>query len=175
MTDAALDIRIEPLTADEVLGPRLEEVIEVWTWADDERVQDTLPRHAGREGFRFLAATAGDRLVGFVYGYLGAPGQWWHDIVAGAMDAGTRRRWLAPGHFELVELHVHPDVRRRGLGGRLHDAVLEGLGGRTAVLSTQTDNEPALRLYLGRGWQIVVGSLRFSPAGQEFAILGRDL
>ena len=140
-----------------------------------ERLEEILPRHAGRDGFRFLTARAGDGLVGLVYGYLGGPNQWWHDRVSAAMNDQQHRRWLAPGHFELVELHVHPDWRRRGLGGRLHDAVLDGLDSRTAVLSTQTDNDPALALYRGRGWQVVIPELRFEPRGSPYSILGLDL
>jgi ribosomal protein S18 acetylase RimI-like enzyme len=165
--------RLEP---EEVLGPRLAEITEVWTWTDERRVKDILPRHAERDGFRFLAAHGEDgRLVGFVYGYLGAPGQWWHDIVAAEMDEQRRGYWLQPGHFELVELHVRLDYRRRGVGARLHDAVLEGLESPTAVLSTQRDNKPALTLYQRRGWGVIVPRLRFSPGGETFSILGLEL
>ena len=91
------------------------------------------------------------------------------------MTPEQRRRWLAPGHFEFVELHVRPDRRGHDLGGRLHDALLAGVDSRTGVLSTQTDNETALALYRGRGWEIVVPALRFEDEGPEFAILGTAL
>src|SRR5206468_4271715 len=97
------------------------------------------------------------------------------DIVAAAMREGEREYWLAPGHFELVELHVRQDFRRRGIAGRLHDALLAGLASRTAVLSTQRDNKPALALYRRRGWRVVVPRLRFSPGGELFCILGLEL
>jgi hypothetical protein len=49
------------------------------------------PRHVGREDFRFLAALhAADAVLGFVYRYTGAYGQWWTDLVARAMDGGAR-------------------------------------------------------------------------------------
>jgi len=44
----------------------------------------------------------------------------------------------------------------------------------TAVLSTQTDNEPAIALYLGRAWQVIVPYLDFG-SGRPFLIMGRDL
>ena len=72
------------------------------------------------------------------------------------MDEAGRTRWLAPGHFEFVELAVRPDLRRRGISGRLHDALLSGLDAPTAVLSTEVENEPAIGLYLGRGWEVVI-------------------
>ncbi len=152
------------------------ELTEVWGGITEERLQEILSRHSARNGFRFLAARAEDaRLAGFAYGYLGGPGQWWHDIVAKAMTREQRERWLAPGHFEFVELHVRPTMQRRGIGGRLHDALLEGLESPTAVLSTQVDNRRALSLYTGRGWRVVVAELRFSPGGTRFSVLGRDL
>jgi ribosomal protein S18 acetylase RimI-like enzyme len=160
--------------AHDVLDRLLHEIAEVWIGTTDGRLREILPRHAARNGFRFFTARSNARLAGFAYGYLGAPGQWWHDIVFRSMTSPQRARWLAPGHFEVVELHVHPEFRRRGIGGRLHDALLDGLASRTAVLSTQVDNEPALALYTGRGWEIVVPSLRFAPAADRYAILALD-
>jgi ribosomal protein S18 acetylase RimI-like enzyme len=159
----------------EVLGPVLTEIPAVWIGVGDDRLGEILPTHSSRKGFRFLAARVEGSLVGFTYGYLGAPGQWWHDIVSAAMTTEQRRRWLTPGQFELVELHVRPGFRRRGIGARLHDALLASVAGPTAVLSTQTDNMPALSLYRGRDWVGVVASLRFAPGGEKYTILGRDL
>ena len=168
-------IRIEAIPRDELLARHRAEVAVVWTDATRERVGEILPRHAARDGFRFLAArSSAGALAGFAYGYIGAPGQWWHDIVAAAMSPAERDRWLAPGHFEFAELHVHPGFRRRGIGGRLHDELLEGLSSRTAVLSTQVDNEPALALYRGRGWRIVVDELDFGT-GRLYKVLAREL
>ena len=167
-------IAIRPLAALEVLG-RANEVAEIWPAASRDRVDDILPRHAEREGFRFRAAEDEGRMVGFTYGYRGGPKQWWHDLVAAEMTEEQQARWLAPGHFEFVELHVRPDYRRHGLGGELHDELLRGLSSKTAVLSTQTDNEPALALYCGRRWQVVVPEMRFSPGGVPYCILGLDL
>lgn len=169
-----LRVALRPLDADEALARR-SEVAEIWPAASRDRVDDILPRHAARDGFRFRAAEEGGQLVGFSYGYLGGPGQWWHDLVSAEMTDEQERYWLAPGHFEFVELHVRPEYRRQGIGGALHDALLDGLDSRTAVLSTQRDNEPAFALYEGRGWQIVVPEMRFSPGGVPYSILGFDL
>ncbi len=171
------EIRLKKLTPDEVLGPYMAAISSVWTGADERRLREFLPRHTEREAFRFLAAESGEgQLAGFSYGHVGAPGQWWHDIVSKEMDDGARRRWLPEGHFELTELHVHPDFRRQGVGGRLHDALLDGLAGPTAVLTTQTDNVPALILYKGRGWKVVVPEFSFpTNPNQPFCVMGRDL
>ena len=162
------------LSADEALALR-DELAPVWTAVTSERLRDIVARHAARDGFTFLTARNDGRLAGFTYGYRGGPGEWWHDIVHAALDEAERARWLPRGHFELVELHVRPDDRGRGLGGLLHDELLSRqTTSRTAVLSTQVDNEAALALYAGRGWQVLLPRLDFG-SGRLFSILGRDL
>jgi ribosomal protein S18 acetylase RimI-like enzyme len=170
-----IDTRVEirELVGRDVLSLR-PELAEIWPDASRARIDDILPRHVTRDGFRFLGAFADDRLVGFVYGYRGGSGQWWHDRVARALGAAGAKRWLGPGHFEFTELHVRADYQRRGIGGRLHDEFLKGIDASTAVLSTQTDNDPAIALYTGRGWRVIVPYLDFG-SGRPFLIMGRDL
>ncbi len=166
-------VEIREIAGRDVLSLR-RELAEIWPDASRARIDEILPRHVVREGFRFLGAFADRRLAGFVYGYRGGAGQWWHDRVAAALGPDGTERWLPPGHFEFTELHVRAAFRRRGIGGSLHDALLDGLEAPTAVLSTQTDNEPAIALYLGRGWQVIVPYLDFG-SGRPFLIMGRDL
>jgi ribosomal protein S18 acetylase RimI-like enzyme len=169
--DIGHDIRV--VAGKDVLSLR-RELAEIWPDAARARVDEILPRHVVRDGFRSLGAFAERRLVGFVYGYRGGAGQWWHDHVAIVLGPDGEQRWLAPGHFEFTELHVRSDFRRRGVGGSLHDALLEGIDAPTAVLSTQTDNAPAIALYAGRAWQVIVPYLDFG-SGRPFLIMGRDL
>ena len=171
------EVRLKKLAPDEVLGPYLGEISSVWTGADEDRLREILSRQAERRAFRFLISQSeGGQLTGFSYGFVGAPGQWWHDAVAAEMDEEARKRWLPDGHFELTELHVHPGFRRRGVGGRLHDALLDGLASPTSVLTTQTGNEAALGLYRGRGWEVVVPRLFFpTDPNQSFCVMGKDL
>jgi ribosomal protein S18 acetylase RimI-like enzyme len=173
-------IEIAELDAPAVLGPHRQEVEELWRLVfpatTDERLAEILPRHAGRRGFRFLAARDEEgTLAGFTYGYRGGAGEWWHDQVAAALGADGTSRWLEPGHFELVELGVRPDLRRRGLGRRLHDELLAPLDAPTAVLSTERDNEPAIALYRGCGWQVIVDELDFGPGYPPFVVMGKAL
>ena len=168
-----IGVDVRALSPDDVLAHRTE-ITEIWPDASRSRIDEILPRHVEREGFRFFGAFVDDELVGFVYGYLGAAGQWWHDRVAAALGGDGSDRWLAPGHFEFTELHVRAEFRRRGIGGKLHDTVLDGLDAPTAVLSTQTDNEPALALYRARGGRVIGPFLDFG-SGRPFLIMGKEL
>ena len=166
-------VEIRPVEGNGVLRLR-RELEEIWPDASRARIGEILPRHIARDGFRFLGAFSGPRLVGFVYGYRGGPGQWWHDRVASALGPDGVDRWLPAGHLEFTELHVRPEYRRRGIGGALHDELLRDADAPTAVLSTQTDNDPAIALYAGRGWRVIVPRLDFG-SGRPFLIMGIDL
>jgi ribosomal protein S18 acetylase RimI-like enzyme len=169
----------------ELLGDLVGEVVDVWASAHGlpaasatrrEFGGERLPRHVARAGFRFVGAFASDRrLVGFVYGYTGAPGQWWYDKVAAALDADAAAEWLDPPHFEFTELAVAPAYQRRGVGTRLHDEVLDGLPHERALLSALADNTRVIAFYEHRGWRVILPELRFEPGRPLFAILGREL
>ena len=178
-------ISIEAVAIATLLGELVGQVVDVWANAHGlgrasatrrEFGGDRVPRHAQREGFRFLGAfDAKKRLVGFVYGYTGAPGQWWYDKVAAGLDETSRAEWLEREHFELTELAVEPAFQGRGIGSRLHDAVLEGLPHDRALLSALAENGRVIRFYERRGWRVLLPELRFEAGRPLFAILGREL
>ena len=155
-----------------ILDERVEQLVALWPDIPGTPLDEIISFHLEREGLHFVAEEDDEGcLAGIAYGYLGAPGQWWHDRVAEEMTDEQRRRWLRPGHFELVELAVRPDLRGQGIGTRLHDAVLAGLSA-PAVLSTQVDNHAALCLYTNRGWETVVPEIDF-PVG-SYCVMGRE-
>jgi ribosomal protein S18 acetylase RimI-like enzyme len=179
------EFSIEAVPTATLLGTLRRRVVDVWATAHelprasptrDEFGRTRLSRHASRNDFRFVGAFAEDRaLVGFVYGYTGAPGQWWADRVARALDRAQRRRWLDRGHFEFTELAVDPDFQERGIGSRLHDRVLEGLPHERAMLSALADNARVVAFYRRRGWEVVLDRLRFEAGRPEFTIMGKEL
>ncbi len=137
---------------------------------------DTLARHAEHRDFQCCLAreASGGRILGFSYGYSGEAGQWWHDVVAGAMRQELVESWLNGG-FELAELAVLPDVQGRGLGGRLHDTLLDGQTNRTALLSTIEHDTPALHLYRKRGWIELLPRVMFPNVTDPYLVMGIDL
>jgi ribosomal protein S18 acetylase RimI-like enzyme len=169
---------LQEIPAQEVVGRYRSEIEALWRCVfpgtTDERFAEILPRHPQRTGFRFLAARNEDgALAGFAYGYEGGPGEWWHDRVASALTPEQRAEWLAPGHFEFVELQVAPELEGRGMGSRLHDALLAEAPGKTAVLSTERSNERALGFYRRRGWQTLVEEIHFGEGYPPFVVLGK--
>lgn len=133
--------------------------------------------HLGRTGLRAVAATQGDRLVGIAYGYLGGPGQWWHDHVKAAVqevDPELARTWLQHA-FEVCELHVRPPLHGRGVGRELLLRLLAGTDASTAVLTTPDAETRARRFYRSGGWVELVCGLRFPGDPRSFAVLGLRL
>lgn len=128
---------------------------------------DLFERHARRDGFRVGLARHDDHVTGFSWGYIGQRGQWWSDTAAEALPPEVAAQWIG-GHFEFVELGVHPTYRGHGVGQALHDRLLDGVRRRCLLSTNDDDRDPAVRLYLKNGWERL-GSLQ--PGTQ---IMGLD-
>jgi ribosomal protein S18 acetylase RimI-like enzyme len=147
-----------------------------------------MEQHAGYQGFRALAVTAdglGDdghgrpgRIIAFSYGFCGASGQWWHDVVNAALTAqsgpAAATAWLADS-LEIAEVHVHPDFHRRGIGRSLVLGLAAGSRERTAVLSTQDAESPARRLYRSLGFTDLLTRYSFPGSTVPYAVMGAAL
>jgi ribosomal protein S18 acetylase RimI-like enzyme len=143
--------------------------------------ESILERHAANPGFRALAAAADGTLAGFIYGFHGEPGQWWHDMVAGALALSPAApgspgstSWLA-NSFEVAELHVLPAYQGAGIGRSLLLQLVSGRPERTAVLSTQDAESRARRLYRGVGFTDLLTGFRFSGGDPAYAVMGATL
>jgi GNAT superfamily N-acetyltransferase len=114
------------------------------------------------------------RVIGFVYGYRSEPGTYWHDLASSRLEPVARRHWLHDC-FEFVELAVLPAFQGRGVGGALHDAILEDLAFRTTCLTTYREQETAVRLYLKRGWEVLADDFLFPGDPFPYLLMGREL
>jgi ribosomal protein S18 acetylase RimI-like enzyme len=135
-----------------------------------KRLLDT---HRYREGFRaFVAEDDDGAVLGMIYGYRGAAGQWWHDTVRASISPQAGREWLADS-YELVEVAVAPGSQGRGIGQRLIAELLAGRQEATCVLSTRTDSR-AHELYRRLGFE-VIREMTFVPGGYPFYVMGKKL
>jgi GNAT superfamily N-acetyltransferase len=144
-----------------------------------ETVGAVFRSHADFPGFEGLVAATGGSVrspgsvLGYAYGYGSRPEQYYREVLADALPAAQADRWLADC-FEFVELGVAPDYRRHGLGGRLHDALLENRPEATSVLTTGVDNEAARSLYVDRGWEAVLEPISVR-GGPRMVVMAREL
>ena len=136
----------------------------------------SLQRHVARDGFRCVVAKAVGvpGLSGFGYGYTSQSGQWWHNEVVRQLDADSVEEWFADA-FEIVELAVRPALQGRGIGGYLHDHLLQPVTHRTAVLSTLDAETRGLHLYRKRGWQVIADGFYFRGVREPYLIMGLRL
>lgn len=171
---------------------RLGPILDVYAAAMNPPIDQLPGRHAIMERhtvyprFRALVAESrrpflrGAAIHGFAYGFHGAPGQWWHDVVHQALvEAGGAEHaaeWLSDA-FEVAELHVDPAYQGRGVGRALLTALCAGRPERTVVLST-LDRRPetrALRLYRSVGMVDLLTDFEFPGGGPHYAVLGARL
>ena len=138
--------------------------------------------HAAYPRFRALIAADNNgsgEPVGFGYGFRGAPGQWWHDVVARALaashGAAAAQAWLEDS-FEVAELHVVPGYQGSGIGSGLLLRLTSGRRERTALLSTRDAETRARRLYRGVGFTDLLTGFAFYPGGEPpYAVMGAEL
>ena len=153
--------------------------------------RSTMERHAGYPAFRAVIAAlrsddaglggpAHDQAapIGFAYGFHGAAGQWWHDVVRSTLTTQrgeqAARYWLGDS-FEIAEVHVHPDHQGRGIGRAMMHALTAGRLERVALLSTPDGHTRARRLYHSLGFTDLVPGFTFPGSGLSYAIMGAVL
>jgi GNAT superfamily N-acetyltransferase len=117
-------------------------------------------------------------IVGFAYGFHGASGQWWHDVVRRGMEdrSGPRAAedWFGDA-LEIAEIHVLPGYQGKGIGRRMIHSICEGRTERTVVLSTHDAPTAARHLYRSVGFAYLMTDFVF-PAGYEtYVIAGAAL
>jgi GNAT superfamily N-acetyltransferase len=177
---------IDLLNADQT-RPLIDEIIEVYQAAfSPAPYSETTPdfwNFAGRlsfytqqPGFRCAVARppGAERIVGFVFGYSGLTGSWFYNLALKHVSASLMGEYL-DDFFEFAEFGLLPAWQRQGIGGRLHDTLLAGLGQRTACLLTPQVETNALHLYLKRGWVPLARAIELPNTPLPHQIMGLKL
>jgi ribosomal protein S18 acetylase RimI-like enzyme len=121
---------------------------------------------------------ANGQVIAFAYGFRGADGQWWHDVVRSGLTAAggenAAAAWLADT-FEIAEVHVRPEYQRQGIGRAMLLSLTAGCPQRTAVLSTLDAPSPARRLYRSLGFTDLLTGFGFPGNGPPYVVMGAAL
>jgi ribosomal protein S18 acetylase RimI-like enzyme len=135
-----------------------------------------LEKHAVRPDFTLVTARTGRPavVVGFGYGYRGAPGQYWYDHVAPLLGPEPARVWLSDS-FEIPLLVVDAGIQRKGVGQRLVERLLAGRPESTAVLTALAEDARAQRFYRAMEFELLHDDVRFGPTSPRYTMFGRRL
>lgn len=125
------------------------------------RDQD-IPEMAGYAGLACVIAETDDQVVGFAIGHDTAARQQWLRNVMTAVRGSPVRRWL-PEAWYLADIAVLPEQQGRGIGQRVHAALMDLTADRQRILVTYNGDHPAKRFYRRLGWIEVVPDLEYRP------------
>jgi ribosomal protein S18 acetylase RimI-like enzyme len=144
--------------------------------AEIDEFMHFLPIHAAQPGFRLLLAIESEtqKVIGFTYGRSVTARLPWNDLVKPSLRSADLSKWLKDA-YQVVEMAVHPEAQGQGVGSQLHDRLLKDLSHRRAVLSTMTAETPASRLYLRKGWKVLVDELVVPDVPRPYCVMGLDL
>ncbi|MHA6757133.1 GNAT family N-acetyltransferase [Streptacidiphilus sp. PAMC 29251] len=138
----------------------LDTLVEVWADAHaghrdvaeadltPEALHQQLTAHAKRPGFTLIAAYDAGVLVGFGYAFPCTPAYWFGTELLPQIPEAARSTEHLVG---LCELAVRPSWQDRGIGSRLHHALVEALASRYISLLAMPGNADSQRLYRRTG------------------------
>ncbi|WP_051162917.1 GNAT family N-acetyltransferase [Nocardia brevicatena] len=147
-------------------------------WPDNEaaRHRRMLNDMIDSPGFGIaLAVSDQDSLIGFVYGSTLSPDAGWWDGFRQPVPAEVICEW--PGRtFAVIDLAVEASNRRRGIGRRLLDTLLDSRPEQRATLAVQPQADGSHAFYhaIG-GWRLVGRQDTPAFVSPEFDIYIREL
>ncbi|NIS79690.1 MAG: GNAT family N-acetyltransferase [Anaerolineales bacterium] len=135
-----------------------------------------LPIHAAQSGFRLVVAieVETEKTIGFSYGRTVTARLPWHELVKTPLRSAGFGEWLKDA-YQIVEMAVIPAAQGQGVGSRLHDRLLESLSHFRAVLTTMSTDSAAYRLYLNKGWRVLLDELFISGFARSYRVMGLEL
>ncbi|GGJ48624.1 GNAT family N-acetyltransferase [Deinococcus roseus] len=155
-------------------SPHLKAGVRVYalTWGYDEKPSAKFFReYTRKEGFLGVVALHHGEVVGIAFGVKSVPGNWWHDMVSrhiGEHHAALKDAWV------LVEIAILPSYRNQGIGQQMIDYLGSRQPYANMLLSTQTTNTGARRLYERLGWSYLHQGIQFYPDNYtRFVIMHR--
>ncbi|WP_051964711.1 GNAT family N-acetyltransferase [Deinococcus misasensis] len=169
MTDSSIELVPYSETS-----PHLKAGVRVYalTWGyDDKPSLKFFREYTRKEGFLGVVALEHGEVVAIAFGVKSVPGNWWHDKVAlhlGEHHAALKDAWV------LVEIAVLPSYRGQGIGQHMIDYLTTRQPYSNLLLSTQTTNFGARRLYEKLGWSYLHDGIQFySDNPTRFVIMHR--
>ncbi|MEU5162187.1 GNAT family N-acetyltransferase [Streptomyces sp. NPDC020875] len=118
----------------------------------------------GMPGFEVVTARLTEgTLAGYVHGVTLAPDRVWWASLNDVLPADARAAADAGEMFWLRELMVLPEYTNRGIGRRLHDAMVSGRREPWTTLTCIHDNQPARDAYPRWGYEVVDRRIKHAP------------
>jgi [ribosomal protein S18]-alanine N-acetyltransferase len=87
-------------------------------------------------------------------------------------------RWIVAAEVQILNIAIHPDWRRRGIGRGLVEAVLEEAreeGAARVTLEVRRYNNPAIGLYERLGFRRVGERRNYYGAGEDAVLMEKDV
>jgi hypothetical protein len=147
-----------------------------YEWGDEHAAlfRERLGGQRQAPGFALVTARVGGELVGFTFGVTLRPSTpWWQNLVEPLPEELTRE-WQGRT-FAVVELLVRAPWRRRHVGQRLHDRLLEGRSEDRATLTVLPAAGAARAAYDRWGWQRVGLKRNPLPGSPVFEVRVRTI
>ncbi|MEV6781161.1 GNAT family N-acetyltransferase [Streptomyces sp. NPDC051098] len=161
--------------------PLLDTVADIWADAHPELVDNPgaatdglsvpalhhqITGHLKHQGFAMTVAYDGGTAVGFGYAFPCTAAYWFGAALLDQVPEGARTERL----MGLCELAVRPPWQSRGIGARLHTALLTTIAPQWSSLLALPANQRGQDLYTRLGYRYA-GPYRNTPGGPEFDLL----
>ncbi|MBY0599289.1 GNAT family N-acetyltransferase [Bacillus bingmayongensis] len=169
-------MNIVPIQKDETLVKNIAKLYcMVYEGKDFDEMVERITRHMDYKKFKGIVAISDAKeIIGFAYGYQSLEGQYYNHVLREALSSEQANQWLQDC-FEFVELAVHSNYRKNGLGTVLHNHLLDGIFNKTSVLTTQVSNHNARSLYEKLEWINIMEPFHPSKDDVPYVIMGKDL